>query len=217
MQHLVDTYQCEWKAVVNDPEKRQLYRQFVNTEETEPNIEFVEERGQQRPADWPKDGQLVQIQTPSGEHKTNGESKRPAAPKPQWVDVGSDTDFPRDGGAAVKYGDVQIAVFNFASRGEWYACQNMCPHKNAFVLSRGILGSAGETPKVACPLHKKPFSLKSGESLSGEDFSLKVFPIRVEAGRVLVQLPPTMQLDALLATRLFLIEQKESNTCTACV
>jgi len=216
MQHLVDTYQCEWKAVVEDPEKRKQYRQFVNTEETEPSIEFVDERGQQRPAYWPKDGELVQIQPPSEKLKTDEKSKKTKVPKPQWVDVGNVDDFPRDGGAAIKYGDVQIAVFNFASRGEWYACQNMCPHKNAFVLSRGILGNAGEVPKVACPLHKKPFSLKSGECLSGEDYSVKVFPVKVEGHRVLIQLPPKTQLEALLATKLHVIGQEDSNACDAC-
>ena len=55
MQDLVDTYKCEWKEVVNDPERRKLFRQFVNTDETEPGIEFIDERGQRRPADWPKD------------------------------------------------------------------------------------------------------------------------------------------------------------------
>ena len=52
MQFFVDTYKCEWKEVVNDPEKRRLFQQFVNTDETEPTIEFVSEREQQRPADW---------------------------------------------------------------------------------------------------------------------------------------------------------------------
>lgn len=216
MQHLVDTYQCEWKAVVNDPEKRKLYRQFMNTDQTEPSIELVDERGQQRPTYWPKDGELVQLQVPEGKQATNGRSNKPESPQPQWVEVGNVGDFPHDGGAAVKYGDVQIAVFNFASRGQWYACQNMCPHKNAFVLSRGILGSVGETPKVACPLHKKPFSLESGECLSGEDFAVKVFPVKVEGDRVLVQLPPQAQLDALLATKLHIIGPDSSNGCAAC-
>jgi nitrite reductase (NADH) large subunit len=54
MQSLVDSYQCEWKEVVENPEKRQLFRQFVNSNETELDIEFVDERGQARPADWPK-------------------------------------------------------------------------------------------------------------------------------------------------------------------
>ena len=55
MQHLVDTYQCEWAAVVRDPEKRKWFRQFANTDETESCIEIVSERGQSRPADWPSD------------------------------------------------------------------------------------------------------------------------------------------------------------------
>ena len=50
LQHLVDTYQCEWKSVVEDPIKRKRFRQFVNTDETEPCIEFVSERGQAHPA-----------------------------------------------------------------------------------------------------------------------------------------------------------------------
>src|SRR5215471_5050355 len=63
MQHLVDTYECEWTKVVNDPERRKAFRQFVNTEESEVGIEIVTERGQNRPADWPKDGvQLQQIE-----------------------------------------------------------------------------------------------------------------------------------------------------------
>ncbi len=37
-----DTYKCEWEEVVNDPEKRRLFQQFVNTDETEPTIEFVD-------------------------------------------------------------------------------------------------------------------------------------------------------------------------------
>jgi len=93
----------------------------------------------------------------------------------------------------------------------------MCPHKNALVLSRGILGNVGETPKVACPLHKKPFSLKSGESLSGEDYSLKVFPIKVKTGKVLVELPPKTQLNALLATKLYRIGQDKTSSCDACL
>ena len=216
MQHLVDTYLCEWKAVVDDPEKRKLYRQFINTEETEPSIEFIDERGQQRPANWSKNEELVQIQMPNKTTPKNGKLHQHEKPKPEWVEVGKVKDFPQDGGAAIKYGDVQIAVFNFSSRGEWYACQNMCPHKNAFVLSRGILGNKDSAPKVACPLHKKPFSLKSGECLSGEDYSVKVFPVKLDGERVYVELPPKSQLDALLATRLHIIGEEGTNDCSAC-
>lgn len=228
MQHLVDTYKCEWKEVVNDPDRRKLFTQFKNTDETEPGIEFIDERGQRRPADWPRESaNLVQLKGLNGQvlsngnghaeegGQTNGHSNGSSRPKarpmsPQWVKVGMTSDFPKDGGAAIKYGDVQIAVFNFSSRGEWYASQNMCPHKNAFVLSRGIVGSAGEIPKVSCPLHKKPFSLQTGECISGESYSLKVFPIKIVGEEVHLQLPPKEQLKALLGTDLHCIREGDS-------
>jgi nitrite reductase (NADH) large subunit len=157
------------------------------------------------------------VATDNGRLTTDGSQTRE-----QWIRVGRVADFPRDGGAAIKYGQVQLAVFNFASRGQWYACQNMCPHKNAFVLSRGIIGTAGEEPKVACPLHKTPFSLATGKCLSGEEYSLKVFPVKVEGEGVYVKLPPQRQLDALLATELHIIrgcdalQRADSAACLTC-
>ena len=50
MQHVVDTYACEWKAAVNDPATRQRFRHFVNSEQADENVVFVPERGQIRPA-----------------------------------------------------------------------------------------------------------------------------------------------------------------------
>jgi len=50
MQHVVDTYQCEWKTAVTDPATRQRFRSFVNSEKPDEHIVFVEERGQRRPA-----------------------------------------------------------------------------------------------------------------------------------------------------------------------
>ena len=196
MQFLVDSYRCEWADVVNDPEKRGLFRQFVNTDATEPTIEIVSERGQRRPADWPPEA--VSLQQFEVLNRLAGDATEAA--ERAWMEVGTADDFPLDGGATIKYGGVQIAVFNFSSRGEWYASQQMCPHKKAFVLSRGILGDAGGTPKIACPLHKKTFSLESGASLSGEDYGLQVFPVKVENGKVYLHLPPPEVLERSLAT-----------------
>jgi len=50
MQHVVDTYACEWKEAVTNPETRKRFRQFVNTDRPDPNVVFVKERGQIRPA-----------------------------------------------------------------------------------------------------------------------------------------------------------------------
>ncbi len=54
MDNLVGTYVCEWKDVVDDPEKQKKYKHFVNSEDADPTIKFIEERGQKRPVDWPK-------------------------------------------------------------------------------------------------------------------------------------------------------------------
>jgi NAD(P)H-dependent nitrite reductase small subunit len=195
MNFVVDTYKCEWAEVVNDPEKRRLFQQFVNTDETESTIEFVHERGQSRPADWSNSFIPSESLTIKNSHGT----KR-TAHTPQWVSVGKVWDFPADGGGTVKYGSTQIAVFNFSSRGEWYATQNMCPHRREFVLARGLLGDQAGTPKIACPLHKKTFSLESGECLSGEDFKVQTFPVKVDGDDVFIQLPTMEELDAVYAT-----------------
>lgn len=50
MQHLVNTYQCEWKTTIEDPEKLKRFRHFINSDEKDANVVFVEERGQIRPA-----------------------------------------------------------------------------------------------------------------------------------------------------------------------
>jgi nitrite reductase (NADH) small subunit len=94
--------------------------------------------------------------------------------------------FPENGGACVKYKDLQVAVFNFSRRNEWYACQNLCPHKMQMVLSRGIIGSMEGEPKVACPFHKKAFSLKTGSCLNAEECSIAVYPVKIEDGFVYV-------------------------------
>jgi nitrite reductase (NADH) large subunit len=198
LQHLVDTYQCEWATVVNDPEKRKRFEQFVNTDETEPCIEFIAQREQSRPANWPSE--VVSLQQFYHLDQVAKETPPPVEVDLRWVQVGSVSDFPTDGGATIKYGGVQIAVFNFTSRGEWYASQNMCPHKKAFVLGRGIIGDHQGEPKVACPMHKKTFSLNDGRSLQNEDYHIQTFPVRVDGNKVLLYLPPAETLESSIGT-----------------
>jgi len=97
-----------------------------------------------------------------------------------WFKAAEVTKFPKDGGACVKYKDKQIAVFNFTRRGAWYACQNLSPEKQEMVLSRGMIGDDKGTPKVACPLHKKTFSLETGENLNGDLDAIATYPVKIE-------------------------------------
>jgi|SRR5690606_7584987 len=103
-----------------------------------------------------------------------------------WFKVARVSDFPPNAGACVKHNGMQIAIFNFARRNEWYACQNLCPHKQQMILSRGMIGSAGEEPKVACPFHKRSFSLRTGECLNAAEENIEVFPVKAEDGYVYI-------------------------------
>lgn len=103
-----------------------------------------------------------------------------------WIEACATGDVPENGGVCVKYGQKQIALFNFTRRGEWYATQNMCPHRMQMALSRGMIGSQNGEPKVACPFHKKSFSLIDGHCMSGGEHPLKTYPVMVEDGRVYI-------------------------------
>ncbi|WP_404344973.1 nitrite reductase large subunit NirB [Vreelandella venusta] len=50
MQHVVDSYQCEWANAISDPEKLKRFRSFVNDARPDPSIIMTSERGQLRPA-----------------------------------------------------------------------------------------------------------------------------------------------------------------------
>ncbi|BCG04408.1 nitrite reductase large subunit (plasmid) [Paraburkholderia sp. PGU19] len=63
MQHVVSTYECEWKKAVTDPETRKRFRHFVNSDKLDENVTFVEERGQIRPA-TPAERQAKQFPVP---------------------------------------------------------------------------------------------------------------------------------------------------------
>ena len=108
-----------------------------------------------------------------------------------WLPVCQASDIPTDGGACALVAGEQVAIFNFARRGEWYATQNLCPHKQQMALARGLVGSTGPAcePKVACPFHKNTFSLLTGECLTNSDMpSIRTYPVKVEGGVVYVGL-----------------------------
>ncbi len=181
MDQLVDLYRCEWKEVVENPERRAHFRHFANSTESDDQIEKIEERMQSRPGDW-GDG----VQAPASEGGTPED-------RWQWTRVGDVASLPRDAGLAYRVEGGQLAIFHVASEGRYYATENRCPHMKDMVLSRGLLGSQGSEPKIACPLHKKTFSLRSGKGLSDPRYCLRTFPVEVREDGVFVKLPPTKE------------------------
>lgn len=103
----------------------------------------------------------------------------------QWSDVCAVDDIHPGTGVAALIGGEQIAVVKTRD-GQIYALSNFDPFSKAFVLARGIVGSKGEIQKIASPIYKQCFDLKTGECLDDPKVRLPVYPVRIIAGRVRV-------------------------------
>ena len=106
-----------------------------------------------------------------------------------WSDVCSFDQLVPDRGVCALVGDQQVAVFRVTPTDELYAVANHDPFSGANVMSRGIVGSRGEVPKVASPMFKQNFDLRTGLCLDDASVSLAVYPVREHHGRVEVALP----------------------------
>ena len=106
-----------------------------------------------------------------------------------WTDVCAVDDLDRDRGVCALVGPHQVAVFRTSPGDDLYALSNRDPFSGAFVLSRGIVGSKGDVPKVASPIFKQSFDLRTGQCLDDPTVAVPTFPVRVVDGRVEVALP----------------------------
>ncbi|WP_437528625.1 nitrite reductase small subunit NirD [Sorangium sp. So ce726] len=104
-----------------------------------------------------------------------------------WIDVCAVEDIIPNTGVCALVGKRQIALVRVGEGEEVYAVSNFDPFSKAFVLSRGIVGDKGGVPKIASPIYKQNFDLRSGQCLDDPAVSIPVYPIRVRAGRVEIQ------------------------------
>lgn len=52
MQKLVDTFECEWKQAIEDPEMMKRFSHFTNSDDRDDNLEYIPLRGQKMPTAW---------------------------------------------------------------------------------------------------------------------------------------------------------------------
>lgn len=204
MEKLVDSYFCEWTETLKDPERRKYFEQFGNTSETVETVEIIKERSQQRPTYWPKDSVTEDFKG----HRWLSLSWQPIIKSSYFSD-----EKPQISSANVKRGDTQLAIFKI--KGKYYATQQMCPHKRAFVLSDGLIGdNDGDKFWVSCPYHKRNFNLngeQAGHCTSDEMVDIATFSAEERAdGWVYLKLPPVEELDALLGTEKWKVRKEEA-------
>lgn len=91
-------------------------------------------------------------------------------------------------GVCALIGGRQVAIVRTADA--VYAIGNFDPFSKAFVLSRGIVGDKGGIPKIASPIFKQTFDLRTGQCLDNPKICVPTYEVRVERGRVLVHREP---------------------------
>ena len=99
-----------------------------------------------------------------------------------WLDIGALNDIPPQGARVVKTAQGCVAVFRTADD-QVFAMNDTCPHKGG-PLSEGIVHGTS----VTCPLHAWVFSLETGQAQSADEGSVATYPIRVEQGRILLDI-----------------------------
>jgi nitrite reductase (NADH) small subunit len=104
-----------------------------------------------------------------------------------WVDVCPLSQLVPGRGVCALVAGVQVAIFRVDD--EVFALSNYDPFSQANVLSRGIVGSRGERLKVASPIYKQSFDLRTGVCLDDDEVSVPTVATRVVDGRVHVARP----------------------------
>jgi len=179
MQQVVDSYQCEWKTTLDNPQNRLLFRGFLNSDKPDEAVVMVPERGQIRPA-------TAQEKPPMQNHPHTGDG--------EWEQIAALADIPANAGMAARLGQQQIALFHLpGSEPQVFALENHEPGSQANVLARGLVGDAGGEPMVISPLYKKRFRLRDGQSLDDAGLRLRVWPVKILHGQIWVQHAPAAQ------------------------
>jgi nitrite reductase (NADH) small subunit len=93
-----------------------------------------------------------------------------------------------EGGVAALVEGAAVAIFR-THDGNVYAISNYDPCATASVLARGIVGTRGDLPYVASPMHKQAFDLRTGQCLDDAAVRVPTYHVRVDDGLVLVGPP----------------------------
>lgn len=94
-------------------------------------------------------------------------------------------------GAAALIGKRQVAIARVHDRDgreTFYAISNWCPFAKAMVISRGIVGTKAGIPKIASPIYKQGFDLRTGACLDDASVTIPVYPVRIDSGMVQISI-----------------------------
>ena len=100
-----------------------------------------------------------------------------------WYQVCDLEEIGRDSGVCALVNGRQVAVFKVGAQNKLFALDNYDPQARAHVISRGLIGSSGDSLFVASPMYKDRYCLETGQLLSADSGrKLDTFPTRVVEG-----------------------------------
>lgn len=106
----------------------------------------------------------------------------------QWEDVCALEDIVPWTGVCALIAGRQVAIVRTGDA--VYALGNLDPFSKANVLSRGIVGDKDGIPKIASPIFKQTFDLRTGHCLDNPAVRVPTHEVRIERGRILVHREP---------------------------
>jgi len=98
-----------------------------------------------------------------------------------FVDVASIHDLPLRRAKTVLVGDRRIALYHTDSG--FFASDNTCPHRGGPLGEGDIIGE-----EIICPWHLWGFEVDTGYCTGNPRIRIAIHEVRIEGGRVLVQL-----------------------------
>ncbi len=104
----------------------------------------------------------------------------------RWIDVCALDEIVPDSGVCALIGKQQVALVRVGESEQVFALDNFDPFSKAMVLARGIVGDRAGIAKIASPIYKQSFDLRTGQCLDDPTVSVRTWPVKVVSGRVMV-------------------------------
>lgn len=101
-----------------------------------------------------------------------------------WTDACATDDIDEEDLIRWDHGTQTFAIYH-APDGKFYATAGLCTHEQVHLCNGLVLGHL-----IECPKHNGQFDYRTGEAMRAPVcVNLKTFSVKVEAGRVFVEVP----------------------------
>lgn len=100
---------------------------------------------------------------------------------PEFKKVADTAEIPAGTGKIIDVDGNQIAIWNLS--GNYYAFQNVCPHRGGPVGEGELEGNV-----ITCPWHGWQFDVRTGQHQLSPSIRQQSLPVRVEGDDILVAL-----------------------------